>query len=57
MNAFCGGSLDDGAVKRIGFGEVVRTPVLVERTLAEVAGALTDPLWDTPQSLRPHRVL
>jgi hypothetical protein len=43
VNAFCGGSLDDGAVKRIGFGEVVRTPILVERTLAEVAGALTKP--------------
>lgn len=39
MTAFCGGRLDEAAAKRIGFGDVVRVPVLVERTLAEVAGA------------------
>ena len=39
LRAFCDGALSPGAVKRIGFGEVVRSPVLVERTLAEVAGA------------------
>lgn len=37
--SFCSGTLDEAAVRRIGFGEVVRSPVLVERTLAEVAGA------------------
>lgn len=39
LRAFCDGALSPEAVKRIGFGEVVRSPVLVERTLAEVAGA------------------
>ncbi len=39
LRAFCDGALSSEAVKRIGFGEVVRSPVLVERTLAEVAGA------------------
>ena len=43
VTAFCGGRLDDGAAKRIGFGDVVRAPVLVERTLAEVAGAHSAP--------------
>jgi hypothetical protein len=38
VERFCGGALDDNAVKRIGFGAVTRSPVLVERTLAEVAG-------------------
>ncbi len=38
VTAFCGSRLDDSAAKRIGFGDVVRAPVLVERTLAEVAG-------------------
>lgn len=41
LHSFCSGSLDAAAVKRIGFGEVVRSPVLVERTLAEIAGALS----------------
>ena len=38
MERFCNGALDDAAVKRIGFGAVTRSPVLVERTLAEIAG-------------------
>lgn len=33
------GALDDARVKRIGFGgDVTRSPVLIHRTLAEVAG-------------------
>lgn len=38
VERFCSGALDDTAVKRIGFGAVTRSPVLVERTLAEIAG-------------------
>jgi hypothetical protein len=38
VERFCSGALDDAAVKRIGFGAVTRSPVLVERTLAEIAG-------------------
>ena len=34
-----GGTLDDARVKRIGFGaDVTRSLILIERTLAEVAG-------------------
>ena len=39
VERFCSGALDDAAVKRIGFGAVARSQVLIERTLAEVAGA------------------
>ena len=52
VTAFCGGRLDDGAVKRIGFGDVVRAPVLVERTLTEVAGAHCAPQRLRDQSCR-----
>jgi hypothetical protein len=38
VERFCSGALDEAAVKRIGFGAVTRSPVLVERTLAEIAG-------------------
>ena len=39
VDAFTSGTLDDARIKRIGFGaEVTRSPVLIERTLAEVAG-------------------
>ena len=39
VEAFTSGALDDARVKRIGFGaDVTRSPVLIERTLAEVAG-------------------
>lgn len=40
LDSFISGNLDDARMKRIGFGEVARTPVLIERTLAEVAGLL-----------------
>lgn len=39
VERFCSGALDGMAMKRIGFGEITRSPVLVERTLAEIAGA------------------
>ncbi len=39
VEAFTSGQLDDARVKRIGFGgDVTRSPVLINRTLAEVAG-------------------
>ncbi len=41
VERFCNGALDDAALKRIGFGAVARSPVLVERTLAEIAGGCT----------------
>lgn len=40
LAAFSGCALDDDAVRRIGFGAVTRTPLLVSRTKAEVAGTL-----------------
>lgn len=40
LTAFCDGVLTKQDVKRIGFGDVVRTPVLIERTLTEIAGTL-----------------
>ncbi len=42
VEAFTSGQLDDARVKRIGFGgDVTRSPVLINRTLAEVAGDCT----------------
>ena len=38
VERFCSGTLDEAAVKRIRFGEVVRSPALIKRTLAELAG-------------------
>lgn len=38
VESFSTGALDEKAVRRIGFGSAARTPVLVERTKAEVAG-------------------
>lgn len=38
LDAFCNGALDPARVREIGFGDTTRQPVLVERTLAEVAG-------------------
>ena len=38
VRAFSQGALDDAAVRRIGFGGATSTPVLIERTKAEVAG-------------------
>ena len=35
---FNSGTLDAAAVRRIGFGEVTRQPILIERTKSEVAG-------------------
>ncbi|BDA50809.1 Acetoin utilization protein AcuC [Coccomyxa sp. Obi] len=40
VDSFTGGLLDEARMKRIGFGEVSRSPVLIERTLSEVAGTL-----------------
>lgn len=40
MQQFLSGSLDEQAMRRIGFGEVVRSQTLIDRTLAEVAGEL-----------------
>jgi acetoin utilization deacetylase AcuC-like enzyme len=40
VDAFCGGELDDQRVRRIGFGEATRSQLLVDRTLAEVAGTI-----------------
>ncbi|KAF8055474.1 hypothetical protein HT031_006733 [Scenedesmus sp. PABB004] len=40
VRAFTSGTLDDAAVRRIGFGAATRTPLLVARTKAEVAGTL-----------------
>ena len=41
VEAFTSGALDEARVKRIGFGpDVTRSPVLINRTLAEVAGGL-----------------
>ncbi|KAI3423433.1 hypothetical protein D9Q98_010649 [Chlorella vulgaris] len=40
VDAFCGGRLDQQRVRRIGFGEVVHTQALIDRTLAEVAGTI-----------------
>lgn len=38
MRSFSSGALDDARMRRIGFGEATRSPVLIERTKAEVAG-------------------
>ncbi|KAK9804901.1 hypothetical protein WJX72_010870 [[Myrmecia] bisecta] len=40
VDRFCTGTLDAELERRIGFGEVTRQPILIERTLAEVAGTL-----------------
>ena len=41
VEAFTSGTLDEARVKRIGFGpDVTRSPILINRTLAEVAGNL-----------------
>lgn len=40
LAAFNTGTLDDARTRRIGFGDVTRSPVLIERTKAEVAGTL-----------------
>ncbi|KAK9827770.1 hypothetical protein WJX74_001780 [Apatococcus lobatus] len=40
VDAFCRNALSDAEIKRIGFGEMCLQPVLVERTLAEIAGTL-----------------
>lgn len=40
VDAFCNGTLDDQILRRIGFGDVTKTPVLIQRTKAEVAGTL-----------------
>jgi hypothetical protein len=39
VDSFLTGALDAARLKRIGFGDVSCSPVLIERTLAEVAGA------------------
>ena len=44
VDSFTRGVLDEPRMKRIGFGEVTRSPVLIERTLSEVAGELWDKL-------------
>lgn len=55
VEAFTGGTLDDARVKRIGFGaDVTRSPILIERTLAEVAGTYD---CHTPKSrCSPHKM-
>lgn len=40
VDSFTQGVLEEARMKRIGFGEVSRSPVLIERTLSEVAGTL-----------------
>ncbi|GAX76398.1 hypothetical protein CEUSTIGMA_g3843.t1 [Chlamydomonas eustigma] len=40
LHAFNTGTLDEARMRRIGFGETTRTPILVERTKAEIAGTL-----------------
>ena len=40
LNAFSAGLLDAAATRRIGFGAATASPVLIERTKAEVAGTL-----------------
>ncbi|PRW61526.1 histone deacetylase [Chlorella sorokiniana] len=40
VDAFCSGSLDEQRMRRIGFGEATRSQVLIDRTLAELAGTL-----------------
>ena len=53
VDSFTQGLLDEARLKRIGFGEVSRSPVLIERTLAEVAGKVTHlhPLHQPPKIL------
>ena len=43
VHHFNAGTLGEAAVRRIGFGEVTRQPILIERTKAEVAGRPTGP--------------
>lgn len=38
LQSFLGGTLDEARLRRIGFGEVTSTQLLIDRTLAEVAG-------------------
>ena len=38
VHKFNTGTLDDAAVRRIGFGELSRTQLLIDRTKSEVAG-------------------
>jgi len=38
LQRFLGGALTPSEERRIGFGDTVRTPALIERTLSEVAG-------------------
>lgn len=53
VEAFTGGALDEARVKRIGFGgDVTRSPVLINRTLAEVAGAPFSYRTHVPYSFR-----
>ena len=40
ISSFCSGQLDAAAMRRIGFGEVTSTQLLIDRTKAEVAGTL-----------------
>jgi acetoin utilization deacetylase AcuC-like enzyme len=40
VSAFCSGQLDAAAMRRIGFGDVTSTEILINRTKAEVAGTL-----------------
>ena len=40
---FNDGTLSEAAVRRIGFGEVTRQPVLIQRTKSEVAGTVGAP--------------
>jgi hypothetical protein len=40
LDDFLNGRLDAQRLRRIGFGEVTKEPVLIERTLAEVGGTL-----------------
>ena len=43
VHHFNAGTLGEAAMRRIGFGEVTRQPILIERTKAEVAGRPTGP--------------
>jgi hypothetical protein len=51
VRAFSEGRLEPARVRQIGFGEATSSPLLVERTKAEVAGGLVPLL--VPLLLRP----
>ncbi len=55
VDSFCSGVLDAARLKRIGFGEVARSPVLIERTLAEVAGVCRFRLYYGDDDQDPQR--